>query len=228
MQLFSAALHERATSAMNTIECVFASRHRDRVVDDAVRRGLPLAEAERRLRGKRGTLAALRRLSQPVANAYLVTVAIRTAAGNLHYVRPESAYRLARAAGWRFVRRRVNAAAEARWFWYRPGDGVCGSGARRLREEAAREALTWDLIRPPSAAAAAADADSRIVRIAWYPTGRWDSRNAFDQMQVFRRLPSGAWGLASRPIVDRRRLGPPGPGWVCFSARCGVLARGAP
>lgn len=211
---------------MNAIECVFACRHRDRVVDDALRRGLPVAEAEHRLLGKRGTLAVLRGLSQPIANAYLVTIAIRTAAGNVHYVKPESAYQLARAAGWRFVRRRVNAAAEARWFWYRQGDGVCGSG-RRLREEGAHEALTWDLTRPPAKAAAAAEADSRVVRIVWYPTGRWDSRNAFDQMQVFRRLPAGVWGLASRAIVDRRRLGPSGPGWVCFSARGGVLARGA-
>lgn len=212
---------------MNIIECVFASRHRDRVVDDALRRGLPVAEAERRLIGKRGTLAALRRLSQPVANAYLVTVAIRTAAGNVRYVRPAAAYQQAVEAGWRFVRRRVNAAAEVRWLFYRQGDGACGPG-RRLREEAAHEALTWDLTRPPGRAVAAADADSRVVRIVWYPTGRWDSRNAFDQIRVFRRLPSGAWGLASRAIVDRRRLGPPGPGWVCFSTRGGVLARGTP
>lgn len=212
---------------MNTIECVFASRHPDRVVDDAVRRGLPVAEAERRLCGKRGTLAALRRLSQPIANAYLVIVAIRRADGSIHYVKPATAYRLACEAGWRFVRRRVNAGAVPHWFWYRQGDGICGSG-RRLREEAAYEALTWDLTRPPAAAVTAADADSRIVRIAWYPTGRKDSRNAFDEMQVFRRLPSGAWGLASRAVVDRRRLGPPGPGWVCFSSRGGVLARGAP
>ena len=212
---------------MNTIECVVASRHPDRVVDDAVRRGLPVAEAERRLCGKRGTLAALRRLSQPIANAYLVNVAIRTAAGNVHYVRPASAYQQAMEAGWRFVRRRARWGAEARWFWYRQGDCTCGDG-RRLREEAAHEALTWDLIRPPPPAVTAADADSRVVRIAWYPTGRQGRRYAFDEMQVFRRLPSGAWGLASRTIVDRRRLGPPGPGWVCFSSRGGVLARGGP
>lgn len=212
---------------MNTIECVVASRHPDRVVDDAVRRGLPVAEAERRLCGKRGTLAALRSLSQPIADAYLVNVAIRTAAGNVHYVRPASAYQQAVEAGWRFVRRRARWGAEARWFWYRQGGGICGDG-RRLREEAAHEALTWDLTRPPAAAVTAADADSRIVRIAWYPTGGKGRRHAFDEMQVFRRLPSGAWGLASRAIVDRRRLGPPGPGWVCFSAKGGVLARGAP
>ena len=215
-----------AVAAMNTIERVLACRQRDRAVENAVRRGLPVAEAERRLLGKRGTLAALRRLSQPVANAYLVNVAIRTAAGNVHYVRPASAYQQAMEAGWRFVRRRARWGAEARWFWYRQGDGICGDG-RRLREEAAHEALTWDLTRPPRAAVTAADDDSRIVRIAWYPTGRKDPRYAVDEMLVFRRLPSGAWGLASRAIVDRRRLGPSGPGWVCFSARGGVLARGA-
>ena len=219
--------HRRGrTTSMNTIEHVFACQQRDRVVDDALRRGLPVAEAERRLRGQRGTLAALRRLSQPIANAYLVNVAIRTAAGNVHYVRPASAYQQALTAGWRFVRRRAHAGAELRWFWYRQGDGICGDG-RRLREDAAHEALTWDLTRPPAAAVAAAGDDPRVVRIVWYPSGRWGWRNGRGEMRAFRRLPSGAWGMAARETVDRRRLGPDGKGWVCFSARGGVLARGA-
>ena len=212
---------------MNTIEGVFACRHRDRVVDDAVRRGLPVAEAERRLRGQRGTLAALRRLSQPIANACLVKVVIRTAAGNVHYVRPAPAYRQAREAGWKFVRKRARAGAVPRWFWYRHVGDTC-AGGRAHREEAAHQALLWDLTRPPRPAVAAADTDLRIVRIASYPTGRRNGRNGYDEMRTFRRLPSGAWGMVSLAIVDRRRQGPAGLGWVCFSAKGGVLARGAP
>lgn len=140
-----------------------------------------------------------------------------------------TAYRQACDAGWRFVRRRVRAGAAPRWFWYRQCGDICGDGLPR-RDEAARRALLWDRTRPPMTAIKAAESDPRIVRIAWFPSGRWYWRNARGEMRSFRRLPwgGGAWGMVSLAVVDRRRKGSAGPGWVCFSAHGGVLARGAP
>ena len=185
-----------------------------------------VAEAERQLCGRRGTLAALRRLSQPIANAHLVTVAIRREDGGVQFVRPQTAYQRARDAGWRFVQKRPSPCSMPRWFWYRQAGELSGDGRRR-REEAAREALEWDSVRPPEAARAAAARDARIVRIDWYPGGPAGWRNGIGEALVFRRLPTGAWGMASRKMVDRRRKGPIKAAWLCFSDKGGVLARSA-
>lgn len=211
-------------SEQNVIECVFACRQRNRLVLLAGRPVLGVAEAERQLCGSRGTLAALRRLSQLIANDGLVTVAIRRADGGVQFVRPQTAYQRARDAGWRFVQKRPRPCSMPRWFWYRQAGDLSGDGRPR-REEAALEALEWDGIRPPEGARAAADRDPRIVRIDWYPFGPAGWRDGIGEALVFRRLPSGAWGMVSRKMVDRRRKAPVKAAWLCFSGRGGVLAR---
>ena len=185
---------------------------------------LGVAEVERRLCGSRGTLAALRRLSQPTANDCLVTVAIRRADGGVQFVQPHTAYQRARDAGWRFVQMRPRPNVPPRWFWYPQSGDVSGDGLPR-REQAALEALAWDGIRPPEGAQAAAERDARIVLIGWYPFGRWGWRNGTGEALSFRRLPSGAWGLVSRKTVDRRRKGAITAAWLCFSRKGGVLAK---
>ena len=205
------------------IESVFACRRRARMVARTRGRVLPVDEAERRLCGVHGTFGALRRLAQPVADAHLVTVAVRRADGGVHFIKPQSAYRRARAAGWRFVRRRPRPDVAPRWFWYRKAEDVCGGGLP-LREDAALEALAWDGIRPPAEAVAAAS-DPRIELIAWYPSGRSGWRNRIGERRTFRRLPGGAWCLVSIKVVDLRRCGPAEAGWIRFCRRGGVLAR---
>ena len=112
-------------------------------------------------------------------------------------VRPEtaaSAYRRAKAAGWKFIRRRRNPNhlyLPVRWFFYRERADIDGDGFPR-REEAAAVALIYDTWRPEDAIVAAVEDDPRIVSIVHYPDGwmplSYSGRDRFGPKLVLRRL----------------------------------------
>ncbi|MXW01563.1 MAG: hypothetical protein F4X59_18440 [Holophagales bacterium] len=72
----------------NTITAVDECWQRNHMTRGEGRKALSVSAARETLIGRTGTVKELRELARPVAEAHLVTVTIRTAAGHAHLVSP--------------------------------------------------------------------------------------------------------------------------------------------